>query len=40
MDRLYQLFWVDQKKLKLITRRFVEELEEGACAPLSVALVV
>jgi hypothetical protein len=29
MERLDKLFWVDQEKLKSISRRFREELEEG-----------
>jgi hexokinase len=29
LDQLEKQFWVDQQKLKEITKRFVEELEEG-----------
>lgn len=29
MGRLDKLFWVDQEKLKSISKRFEEELEEG-----------
>lgn len=29
MERLDKQFWVDQKKLKSIVKRFIEELEEG-----------